>query len=234
MIVREIISDVRNSVRAVAPDLWILAKYIHMKLKGIAALFIKREADDKRLFRYTELWVTIPCLRLEEWELIDCCDVNIPSCKKVMKSKEKLPEVYSTRFGYLINISSVDYDRDYLQTTPQQYKYTRSREFQDKSKRYFWIENGFIIIPDSMVERIRVRGMFTDKGKALALDCDKCCDNCDEGCIGVLDSEFVAPEHLLQDIKSGTINEILKSYRAVQTDEMTNMNENEKTNPQKI
>lgn len=231
MIVREIISEVRNSVRAVAPDLWIPAKYIHMKLKGIAALFIKREADDKRLFKYTELWATITCLKLEEEDLIQCCEVNIPSCKKVMKSVNKLPDLYSTRFGYLINVSSVDYDRDYLQTTPQQYKYTKSREFQDKSKRYFWIENGYLIIPDALVERVRVRGMFTNKADALKID--DCCHS-DSPCVTLLDQEFVAPEHLLQDIKSATISEIIKSYKSIQNDEMTNQNENEKTNPQKI
>lgn len=227
MLVREIISDVRNSVRAVAGDVWIPAKYIHMKLKGITALFIKREADDKRLFKYTELWATIECLKLEETDLVQCCSVSIPSCKKVMKSVDKLPELYSTRFGYLINVSSVDYERDYIQTTPQQYKYTKSREFQDKSKRYFWIENGYLVIPDAMVERVRVRGMFTNKAEALALDCDSSAAG--GGCVNLLDQDFVAPEHLLQDIKSATVNEILKTYKAVPPDEFTNLNENDKT-----
>lgn len=230
MTVREFISEVRNSVRGVVIDTWIPNKYIHMKGKGIAALFIKREADDKRLFKYTELWTTVNCLKMEEQDLIQCCDINIPSCKKVMKSVEKLPEIYSTRFGYLLNVSSVDYDRDYIQTTPQQYKYTKSREFQDKSKRYFWIENGHLIIPDAMVERVRLRGMFTNKAEALALDCDSTGENCP----GLLDQEFVAPEHLLQDIKSATIAEIIKSYKSVPNDELPNMNETEKTNPQKI
>jgi hypothetical protein len=231
MLVREIISEVRNDVRAVSNDAWIPGKYIHFKLKGIASLFIKREADDKRLFRYSELWTTIECMEFEEVDLVNCCDIAIPNCKKVMKSKKKLPEVYSTRYGYLLNVSSVDYDRDYLQTTPQQYKYTKSREFQDKSKRYFWIENGYIIVPDSMVEVLRVRGMFLNKSEALALNCDAADD---DGCVGLLDQLFVAPEHLLQDIKAATTASILGTFRRVQPDEMTNNNESEKTNPTKI
>lgn len=230
MLVREIISEVRNNTRAVSQDMWIPSKYIHSKLKGFASLFIKREADDKRLYKYTDLWSTIECLELEEVDLISCCDLNIPNCTKVMKSKIKIPEVYSTRFGYLLNISSIDYNRDYLQTTPQQYKYTKSREFQDKSKRYFWIENGYIIVPDSMVTRIRVKGMFTNKAKVLALNCGT--DSLP--CTNLLDEDFVAPEHLLQDIKTATTNDILKTFRSIQPDEMPNNNESEKTNPTKI
>lgn len=229
MQVREIISEIRNNVRAVAMDMWIPAKYIHLKLKGYASLYIKREADDKRLFRYTELWSTIECLEMKETDLVNCCNISIPNCKKVMKSVKKLPEIYSTRFGYLMNVSSVDYDRDYLQTTPQQYKYTKSREFQDKSKRYFWIENGYLIVPDSMVKVLRVRAMFINKAEALATNCDVT-----SGCINFMDQEFVAPEHLLQDIKNATTTEILNTFRRVVPDEMPNNNEQEKTNPTKI
>ena len=148
-----------------------------------------------------------------------------------MKSVDKLPDAYSTRFGYLLNVSSVDYSNDYIQTTPQQYKYTLSREYQDKSKRYFWIDNGHVIVPvnfDIAPERLRVRGMFLNK--ADALKADACCSDVKE-CVSLLDQEFVAPEHLLQDIKSATIGEILKTYKSIVPDEMTNQNENEKTNP---
>lgn len=227
MKIREIISDVRNSLRSVSLDDWIPGKYIYFKLKGVAALFIKREADDKRLFRYTELWSTIKCLKMEEEDLINCCDICIPNCKKVMKSKDKLPEIYSTRYGYLMNVTSVDYDRDYTPVTPQQYKYTRSREFQDRRKRYFWIENGYLIIPDSMVSVVTVKAMFINKAEALKLDdCLKTDD-----CIRFMDQEFVAPEHLLQDIKSATISEILGTNRKLQQDELSNLNSNKKTNP---
>jgi hypothetical protein len=227
---REIISEVRNSLRAASLDDWIPAKFIFFKLKGIASLFIKREADDKRLFRYTELWATIKCLEMEEEDLVNCCDITIPNCTKVMRSKEKLPEVYSTRFGYLMNVTSVDYDRDYIPTNPQQYKYTKSREFIDKRKRYYWIENGHLVIPDSLVSVVTVKAMFTNKAEALRLD------NCTEtnDCIRFLDQEFVAPEHLLQNIKNAAVLDILNTNRKIPQDELSNLNSNEKSNPVSI
>lgn len=226
---REIISDVRNSLRSVNLDDWISGKFIWFKLKGFAALFIKREADDKRLFRYTELFTTIKCLKMVEEDLIQCCDIRIPSCKKIMISKKKLPEIYSTRYGYLMNITSVDYEKDYIFTTPQQFKYTHSREFNDKSKRYFWLENGHIIIPiisetQAGPVRVTVKAMFPNKAEVLKLD--ECSESND--CIRFLDQDFVAPEHLLQDIKNATIIDIIKTNRGIVPDEFANLNSLEK------
>ncbi len=227
---KEIISDIRTSLRSVTHDEWIPALYIWWKLRSIAALFIKREADDKRLFRYQDLFTPVRCFSLKETSLIDCCNISIPGCKKVMKSIEKLPDMYSTRFGYLISVMSVDYDKDYIQTTPKGYRYIKSREFQDPRLRYFWIENGYLVVPDSTVEVVTLSAMFINKADAKRLN--SCCE--DEECIRLLDEEFVAPEHLIEDIKTATIKNLLGSYKQLVPDEMTNNNSQEKTNPTKI
>lgn len=230
MKVREIISEVRNNLRSIDPDSWFPAKFIYFKIKGIASLFIKREADDKRLFRYTSLFTTIKCLEMQEQDLINCCDIRIPNCNKVMVSKEDLPETYSTRFGYLLNVTSVDYDTDYTPTSPQQFKFTQSREFIDQQKRYFWLENKKLVVPivgnfQLGPERLTVKGMFINKVEALRLD------KCTKGpgdCILFMDQEFVAPEHLLDDIKKATVIDILKTNRQIPADELADMNSNNK------
>lgn len=224
--VREIISEVRNDLRAISIDEWIPAKYLHMKLLGFASLFIKREADDKRLFRYSNLFTTIRCLKMFEEDLIKCCDISIPGCTKVMKSVHKLPKIYSTRYGYLLTVTALDYDKDYIFVTPAQYKYTKSRKFVDKSKRYFWIENNHLIIPDSMVSSVTVKAMFINRAEALRLECDA-----EETCFRLLDEEIIIPEHLLQNVKDATTTDLLNKYKRSQPDEMANLNSFEKTNP---
>lgn len=145
-----------------------------------------------------------------------------------MKSVHKLPDSYSTRFGYLLNVSSVDYDRDYIQTTPKEYKRTQTREFKDKNQRYFWIDNGYVIVPvpnDMLIfpERLTVRGMFINKAEAMRLDCNA------PACVNMMDMEFIAPEHLIQDIKASVITELLNTYKRIIPDEFPNNNENQKT-----
>lgn len=221
----EIISEVRNDVRAVIGDAWIPSKYIHVKLKSVASLFIKREADDRRLYKYPNLWTPVDCLKMKESDLINCCNIDIPSCKTVMKSIKKLPEIFSTRFGYLLTVSSPDYDKIYNQTTPTGYKRILSREFNDKSQRYFWFEGGHIVIPNSIVEIIRVNMLTPDKLLASQLDCNY---SGSIRCNNVLEQEFVAPDYMISDIKKEVVKQIISSYKSVQPDEFTNLNENQK------
>jgi hypothetical protein len=230
MINRQIISEVRNDLRNVNVDGWIPSQYIYNKLVGLASLFIKREADDKRLFKYTELWSTIKCLEMVEDDLINCCDISIPDCTKVMRSKFKLPTIFSTRYGYLMNVTAVDLSTDYTPVTSQQYKYTKSREYQNPKKRYCWLENGYLIIPDSMVRRVTVKAMFVNKAAALRLN------SCEEqnNCVKFLDTEFICPEHLLDDVKTATTTKIAKIYFGLEPDELINQNSTEKTNPNSL
>ena len=225
---REIIADVRGSLNAANIDTWITSALIYSKLTDVASLFIKREADDRRLFRYAELFTTVNCLEMEELPLIQCCNINIPNCKTVMRSKLKLPKMYSTRYGYLITVTSVDYDRDYKPTVPEQFKYTTLRRFGDPRLRYFWIENGYLVIPNSLVERVNIKIMTPDVEAAQKLNA---CEDTTPECIGFMDQQFIAPEHLLDDIKTAAYQRLLPKTQ-IQEDELPNKNSNEKTNPQ--
>lgn len=225
--VREIISEVRNNLRAVSIDEWIPAKYIHMKLLGFASLFIKREADDRRLFRYSNMYTPIRCFDMIEKDLIECCDESIPGCTKVMRSKHKLPKIYSTRYGYLITITALDYDRDYNFVTPAQYKYIKSRKFQDKSKRYFWITDNYVVVPDSFVSSITVNAAFINRAEAKRLEC-----GAEETCYRLMDEDIIIPEHLIQDVKNATTADLMNTYMRFQPDELANLNSLEKSNQQ--
>lgn len=227
--IREVISEIRNNLRSISIDEWVPAKYIHLKIIGFASLFIKREADDKRIFRYSNLFTTIKCLPMVEDNLINCCDISIPNCTKVMRSKDKLPRIYTTRYGYLATVTSLDYDKDYIFVTPAQYKYTQTRRFVDPTKRYYWIENGYLIIPNSMVSSVTFKALFVNRAEALRLECDA-----EETCFRLLDEELIVPEHLLQDVKNATTTDLINTYKRLQPDELVNLNSAEKTNPQAI
>jgi hypothetical protein len=231
--VGEFISEVRNTLRSASVDEWIPGKLIHYKGISYSALFLKREADDKRLHKYTNLWTTIPCLEMVEDDVINCCSEFIPNCTKVVRSKEKLPDLYSTRFGYLIQVYSLDYSKQYTIASPRQYKYYQMGTFKDPRKRYAWLENGYLVIPDTMAKSVIVKGMFTDKSKALALSC-KDEDSTDTSCVSLLDQDFVIPEHLIADVKNAVVKELAEIYKRIQPDEYQNLNSLEKTNPKDL
>lgn len=224
--VNQVISDIRNDLRAVNLDDYIPAKYLHNKLLDTAKLFIKREADNMKLQLYPSIWVTIDMFQMEETTLIGCSDVAIPKCDKIMKSKLQLPAIYTTRYGYLLNISSLDYNRNYTQITPRDYANIKTRRYQDPNKRYFWIYNGYLVIPDAMVESVTLRAVFCDKAQGLKLEgCGT------SSCIRLLDQEFTVPGHLLDDVKNATAIKILSGRQRVQPDEFPNLDSLEKKSP---
>lgn len=224
--VNQVISDIRNDLHSVNLDDWIPAKYIHNKLLDTAKLFIKREGDDRRFQLYPSIWVTIDEFEMIESDLIGCSDISIPYCTKVMKSKLQLPAIYTTRYGYLLNISSVDFNKNYIQTTPRIYSQIKSRRYQNPGLRYFWIYNGYLIIPESMVQSVTLRAVFCKKDEGLKLE------NCREsGCIKLLDQEFTVPGHLLDDIKSYTIQKIAGIREKILPSEYPHLNQLEKKSP---
>ena len=227
--VRQMISDVRNSLNTINLDDWISGKYIHSKLIDTTSLFLKREADERRLFLYPDIWTTIQKFDLTGGTLVSCSSIDIPQCDTIMISLQKLPKVFTNRYGYFLQINSIDYDRNYTQITPERYKKDMSRRYRDPNKRYFWIYNDYIVIPNCNVESITVRGLFVNKAEALRIDnCDDCDDCGPSACISMLDQTFPAPPHLIEEIKDYTVKAIAGTRKSIHADQYANLNSDEK------
>jgi len=224
--VRQMISDVRQDLKSVNLDQFIPASYIHRKLIDTAALFIKREADNMRLQVYPDMWVTVDDLVMEEATIIGSSDIHVPNCVRIMKSVKELPRIFTTRFGYVLNVSSIDFSGDYVQTTPRDYNNKMNRRFQDPKQRYFWIYNNHLVIPNSFVKSLTLRALFANKADGLRLN------GCGlPGCIRTLDLEFPAPSHLLEDIKKSTVIEIAQIREKLISSDYPHLKENEKNSP---
>jgi hypothetical protein len=224
--VRKFISDVRNDLHSINLDQWIPAKYIHQKGIDVAALFIKREADAMRMQEYPDIWLTVDNVVMEESQLVGATDIPVPSCTSVMKSVKKIPRIFSTRYGYLLNLSSIDFSGDYTQVTPREYNNKKNRKFQNPTRRYFWIYNGYLVVPDSKVQSFTIRAIFANKKEGLEFNG---CGN--QGCISLLDQEFPAPGHLLSDIKNKTVQEIAGVRERITPSEYPHLDELEKKSP---
>jgi hypothetical protein len=226
---RQIISDIISDLRAVNLDDKVSKRHILNKLRGFAALFIKRDTDTRRLLNISDIWVDVPCVELCEAPLIDCCNIDIPNCKFVMKSKKKLPEVYETFYKELLEVHNPVYAKEFRQITPKEYKNILAREFQDKRIKYFWISNGHLIIPDSMVEVVTLRGAFINPAEAKKLSG---CLEGDDKCISLLDQPFNCPDYLIPVIKQEALKDLYNFYKRTVTDESPNQNNNTKVNDQ--
>lgn len=223
---RQIISDIVNDLRALDLDDRVSKRYILYKLRSYASLFIKRDGDTRNLFNISEIWTEVPCVELCEVPLVECCNIDIPDCKTVMRSRKKLPEILQVRYRELLQVFNPLYSRGFIPTTPQQYRNIISREFVDKRLKYFWIANGYLVVPDALVTDVTIRGVFLNSAEAIQLN--SCIPESEQECVSILDQPFTCPDYLVPVVKSETLKDLFNFYKRVTVDEAPNLNTNEK------
>lgn len=224
---RQIISDIVSDLRANNIDDRVSKRYILNKLRDFAALFIKRDADSRRLLSISDLWTEVPCVEFCEVPLVDCCNIDIPSCKTVMRSVKPIPETYETMYKELLQIFNPEFAKEFRQITAQEYRDVTTREFIDKRIKYFWLSNGYIIIPDALVRIATIRGVFVNPAEAKKLSA---CAESDETCPALLDQPFVCPDYLLPVVKQEVLKDLFNFYKRNVLDESPNINTNKKVN----
>lgn len=221
---RQIISDILTDLRANNIDDKVSKRYILNKLRDFSALMIKRDAEMRRILGLSELWTDVPCVELCEAPLVECCNVDIPNCDTVMRSRKKIPKMYQTMYKELIQVFNVKYAREFRQITPQEYKNIISREYQDRRIKYFWISNDYLVIPDAMIDVVNIRGVFLNPADAKKLNsCEK---QSDDKCPSLLDQQFVCPDYLLPVVKQEVLKDLFSFYKRNILDEAPNSNTN--------
>jgi len=232
MLTKQIISEIIGDLRALRIDDRISKRftclaYVHInvlsKLRGFNAIFLRRENDQLSLYKQ-DIWFPIECLEMEIVESTTCKEVTVDKIVPFSRSKQKLPKIYSFKNGLLIrDVESLDNGRTYTYTTPREYEKKMKREYVDKSKRYFWITDGHIVIPEE-VSVVSVSACFVDVAEARQLNACSCPD-----CIEPLEEEFLSPEHVLAVVKQETIKDLFQFYKRVVLDENSDNDTNIKT-----
>lgn len=213
MVIRDFISLVRNSLDSITTDNYISGQYIYEVATSYAKLFTKRESDSRKLFKNTSAFTFIDCLELKPSTISECTNILLP-CKSVMKSVKKLPEIYLSNYGSLIMVMNLTRDKVYDEVNPISYKSVRDQKYTAKNKGYFWIQNGYIVIPDSEVEAVSVMYLGPDlEGNATTSSSCK-----------ILDRELPVLDYLLAQVIEATVKHISTS-KSITRDENANLDE---------
>lgn len=210
MTIRSLIAQVRNNLNVTSDD-YISGEFIFWTAINIAQLFLKRDADNRKVFKNTTLFKKLECVELEPYEE-GCVELN---CNSIMRSKIQLPSFYQSNFGSLIKVYNVSRDVDYVEISVNKYKNVKNLEFKPRRTKYYWIEDNYLILPDSTVEKVIVYGLFTDPSVGLTGDCS------------LLDQEFPCVPYLIGSVVEATIKQIYTA-KGIPRDEDTNANSNTK------
>lgn len=243
MLVRQFISDIQTSVKAVSVDAFIPPRFIFYEAQNIVSDFLKKDNDaKKKLSRLNDGWNELECVELQEIPVIQCSDIDVRLCDKVMKSKKRLPDIYSFSFGNIINyVASVNFSYFFDPTSPRQWNNIQKRQYKDKNKYYFYMIDNYLYIPvpkgnDLPVEEVRMKAYFMDGSSVEAFRSKVDCKDCPkpDPCKSPLDYDMVIPSYLISDVKKELINRLLGSYLKITPDTYPNLSENDKTSQRDI
>jgi len=230
---REFVSQIWTDLRIKDIDSYLPPKSILIKGQKILGDYIKKTSDQKRIYRVSEGWTELECIPMVEVPVTECGELDTKLCTTLRRTEYKLPDTYSTNFGNLIRqVASINFGIFYEPKSPREWKAIQKRKDKDLSKKYYFFINGYIYIPNSDVESIRVEAYFKDKFQINKINTANC-TSCKKDCPRLLDFDFVSPEYLLNDVLKGVIQEYASIYSKIIPDELPNQNQIEK-NDQKV
>lgn len=235
--IREFISDINNSIKALNLDDWISPKFVYSQAQSVIADFLKKDVQSNRnLYKIVEGWTEIPCLEMISVPVTSCGDID---CQRLMRSKDRLPAIYSSKFGPIIkSVISLNAGTIYFPAQSlQQWNAKNKRPFK-KDKYYVFID-GYLYIPIpkgefESPEQVRLEAYFKDKAavdkfiksmNTLNSNC-KDCKNCNK----FLDYEMVIPFYLETSVKNQVLNDLRNTYLQINQDSYPNNNQEDKTN----
>lgn len=210
---RSLINQVKELVKERYADSRLSNKFIYSILSKIAKLLIKRESDGLKLLKYQNLYQTLKCIEVIEAPTIDpCC--GIKSYCSVWRTKDKLPEMYEDGAGVIVyDVLSIDGSFAYEFRTAEAIRRKMSNPWikkYSKETMYSFYEDGYLYFTKRTM-LVGVKGMFIEDVKKYST-CEK------QECSSFLDERFYIPPHLEEPLIKASLEEIIKTYKAIPDD----------------
>lgn len=200
----EVVSRIQNNLNTLSKDTFIPRRFILSVLKSKGEFLMAQRFNDKSLFRETNLFRWINCIKMEEVDTVKCGKVEFQTCMSAMKSKKKLPKLLWSRYGSsILMVTNIDNSKQYEVITQSTYiNYRKMRGFEKfKGKYAILYPDGFLWVPDSTVTIVNVLLYTLDEKADDISDCKECGD-----CESYWEKEFNIPDK----IREVAIQEALK------------------------
>lgn len=199
----EVISRVRNQIKAVKQDAFMTDRFLFSLISKHAHWLMKREDSKNKLMRMSSVMQTIDFLELTEVDKVDAHCTGIKSNCTIKRTCKKVPAFMQGYYGPLIRaVTSIDGSQQLQPTNPTTYSsLSNSPTFKYNKTGYYWYLNDYLYFPNIEWEAVRIEGIFEDDITGYN------CDTCDD-CILRRDQLFNVPDYLHGEIESNVIKDL--------------------------
>lgn len=232
--VRQYVSDVVNEGKLYSIDDFLSPRFCHVKIKKIIADFIAKDNNSNRLLgKNVEIWkeIAIPMI---EVDIQNFSELTYGNCQKLMRSKYKLPAIYSSKYGAIIKqVTSLNVGKDYDTLMSMRiWKAAQTQEY--KSKKYGVFISGYYYIPipigeQSSPQEVRMEAFFIDHFEVQKYN--ELIGKTPKSCASAVDYELPIPFYLQDDVNKEVFKQLSQIYFKLTPDALPNLNPTERTNP---
>jgi hypothetical protein len=196
----EAISRVRNALKAVKEDAFLTDRTIYFALSKYAKTLIKREDNQFRLMKMSQIFQVLPYIELIDVDRVEAGCIGVYSECYFKRSKDKLPSILDGMFGPIIRTtSSIDGSIEMFRTDPGTWvSITKSSTFKYNKRPYFWYLNGYVYCPNIDWDAIRMEAIFENKVET--------CDTDD--CQIKQDEVLAIPDYLFSEAEQFVLKEL--------------------------
>ena len=161
MILGEIISRLRNSLKEIGVDTIYTNRYLWNVFQTTSSKVLKIEADNKKkLYSQDKMWQTI-CIEMEKVSALICNCNSLPYDCMVYRSKKRLPSFLESSMGILYkSLTTIDRSREFTLVSPSNY-IDKIKNKYNKAK-YAFIDDGYLYTPADHYPILSLRGLFSE------------------------------------------------------------------------
>ena len=202
-------SRVRNVLKAVKEDPFLTDRFLYSLIMKYAKLLLRRQENEGKIMNYRSLFKTIPCVELIDVDRIEACCIGIKTGCTFKRTKEKLPKFLEGNTGPIIRqVTTIDQSKRLEQTFANSYaNLSKSTYFKYNKKKYFWLIDDYMYIPDVDWESVRIEATFDESIESLI------CSNDPQECVREQDRVLAVPDYLFAEIEQMVLQELMPSLQ---------------------
>lgn len=216
----EITDIVLNTLKANSKDSRISRRLVLSTLESKAKFYISQKLNDKSLYRESNIYKEVPCVKFKNIDIIKCPIIEFRTCKTLMRSEEQVPELIWSKYGHTLKeVTSIDGSFTFEPITATQYRKNKQRTGKT-NKKYFYVKDNYIYIPDYEFHSGNLYLISPDAYELAQIS--ECSEN---KCDSVWEFEFICPNKLEEIVIQETIKH-LSLTKQIQEDTNPNLNPN--------
>lgn len=220
----QVISRITNAINALQKDSRKPKRYILSVFKEKGQYLLSQKIRDRTIYRETNLFKWLNCVELKQIDTIKCPIIEFRTCKSLVRSKKKLPNILGSKYGYaVLVVQTIDGEKIYQPTTLREYNNNKKRaNYELFSGQFYYISDNYLYIPDTEIEVVDVLLLTFDEDYERSSSCSEFSE-----CYDVYAQKVPLPKKIAEVAIQETVREIVGTIGIV-SDTNSDLDSNQK------